>query len=186
MHAIAASSLALIVSLATTAGVSQKTITKQGETITAVETIQAIDQANRLVTLKADDGTEETIYVPPSVKRFNEMKVGDKVKAKYYESYVFQIHKPGDTAPAAAQGTSGSITRGTGAHPSATIAAQTTATVEVVSVDQAVPSITVKTTDGRTITRKVDNKKNLEGVKAGDKIDITYTQAALVSVEPAK
>jgi len=186
MHAIAASSLALIVSLATSPAVPQKTVTKQGETITAVETIQAIDQTNRIVTLKADDGTEEAIYVPPSVKRFNEMKVGDKVKAKYYESYVFQIRKPGDPAPAAAQGTTGKITRGTGPHPSGTIAAQTTTTVEVVSIDQAVPSITVKTTDGRTITRKVDNKKNLEGVKAGDKIDITYTQAALVSVEPAK
>ena len=46
--------------------------------------------------------------------------------------------------------------------------------------------VTVKTADGRTITRKVENPKNLEGVSPGDKIDLTYTQAALIEVAPAK
>jgi len=49
-----------------------------------------------------------------------------------------------------------------------------------------VPSITVTTDDGRTVSRKVEDKKNIEGVKAGDKIDITYTQALLTSIETAK
>ena len=63
---------------------------------------------------------------------------------------------------------------------------QQTTTVEVLAIDQKLPSITVKTADGRTVTRKVEDRKNLEGVKVGDKIDITYTQAAIVSVEPVK
>ena len=54
------------------------------------------------------------------------------------------------------------------------------------AIDQKLPSITVKTVDGRTVTRKVDNPKNLEGVKVGDKIEITYTQAAVLSVDPIK
>ena len=61
-----------------------------------------------------------------------------------------------------------------------------TRTVTVKAVDLQTPSITVVTDDGRTVTRKVENKKNLEGVKVGDKIDITYTQAVVVAVEPAK
>ncbi len=65
------------------------------------------------------------------------------------------------------------------------MARQLTATVDVVAVDPSVPSITVKTADGRTVTRKIEDKKNIEGVKAGDKIDITYTQAALMAIEPA-
>jgi hypothetical protein len=59
-------------------------------------------------------------------------------------------------------------------------------TVTVNSVDMAVPSITVSTANGRVITRKVDDKKNLEGVKAGDRIEITYTQAVVTAVEEAK
>ena len=50
----------------------------------------------------------------------------------------------------------------------------------------AVPSITVITADGRTITRKIDEKKNLEGVKPGDKIDITITRAIVTEVANAK
>jgi len=33
------------------------------------------------------------------------------------------------------------------------------------------------------ISRKVDNKSNLNGVKIGDTIDIAYTEALLVSVD---
>jgi hypothetical protein len=61
-----------------------------------------------------------------------------------------------------------------------------TTTVGVKAIDPSVPSITVSTADGRTVTRKIENKKNLEGIKVGDKLDITYTRALLVSAEPAK
>ena len=33
---------------------------------------------------------------------------------------------------------------------------------------------------------KIENPKNAEGVKVGDKVEITYTQALAISVEPAK
>jgi hypothetical protein len=36
------------------------------------------------------------------------------------------------------------------------------------------------------ITRKIEDKAKLAAVKVGDKIDITYTQALLVGIEPAK
>jgi hypothetical protein len=63
---------------------------------------------------------------------------------------------------------------------------QQTRNVTVKAVDPNLPSITVTTPDGRTVTRMIEDKKNIEGVKAGDRIDITYTQALLVSAEPAK
>jgi Cu/Ag efflux protein CusF len=46
-----------------------------------------------------------------------------------------------------------------------------------------VPSITVLTEDGRTVTFRVDDKKVLDGVKAGDRVEVTYTQALAVSVK---
>jgi hypothetical protein len=48
------------------------------------------------------------------------------------------------------------------------------------------PSITVVTQDGRTLTRRIADKKNLEGVSPGDRIDITYSQAVVVSAESGK
>ena len=56
----------------------------------------------------------------------------------------------------------------------------------VKSVDMNAPSITVTTADGRTLTRKVGDKNTLAGVKAGDQIDITYTQGLLVAAESPK
>ena len=173
--------LALALAVASVAEAGQ-TVTKS-DSVSATATIQAIDKANRLVTLRDEKGHEDTMQVGPAMKRFDELKVGDKVKVTYYESLVLQVRKPGDAAKA---GADAKMTRSTGAAPGATLSVQQTTTVEVLAIDQKLPSITVKTADGRTVTRKVEERKNLEGVKVGDKIDITYTQAAIVSVEPVK
>jgi Cu/Ag efflux protein CusF len=46
--------------------------------------------------------------------------------------------------------------------------------------------VTVRTSDGRTISGEVKDKKNLEGVKVGDKVSITFTEAVMIMVEPPK
>jgi Cu/Ag efflux protein CusF len=161
---------------------ARQTVTKS-DSVSATATVQAIDKANRLVTLRDEKGVEDTMVVGPAMKRFDELKVGDKVKVTYYESLVMQVRKPGDTPKDAVDA---KATRGTGTSPSATLSRQLTTSVEVLAIDQKLPSITVKTAEGRTVTRKVEDRKNIEGVKVGDKIDITYTQAAIVAVEPLK
>ena len=161
---------------------NDKTVTKEAA-VTATATIQAIDSTARTVTLKNEKGEEDTFSVGPDVKRFNELKVGDKIRMTYYESLVFQLRKPGAPTNAASDALAAGRTK---AVPGGAVATQQTRTVTVKAVDPSVPSITVVTQDGRTVTRKIEDKKNIEGVKAGDKIDITYTQAVLVNAEPAK
>jgi Cu/Ag efflux protein CusF len=159
-----------------------KTVTKQNQA-TAIVTIQAIDPATRSITLRAENGDEDTFTVGPEVKRFNELKVGDKIRATYYEALVFQLRKPGAaSAPSGDAAAAGRIKE----VPGAAVGTQQTRTVTVKAVDMNAPSITVVTPDGRTVTRKVGDKKNLEGVNPGDRIDITYTQALIVNAEAAK
>jgi len=160
-------------------GPTPKTI-GAGGTATVTATIQAIDAASRLVTLKFDDGTVDTVVAGPEVRRFNELKVGDKVTFRYHESAVLQLHKAGEPAPpsSAKEG----MERSTGPKPGATMAQQVTATVTVEAIDPALPSITVKTEDGKSVTLHVENKSNLEGVTVGDRIEITYTRALMISV----
>jgi len=169
--------------VAATAASGQEPIVKTAS-VSGTATIQAIDSTARTITLRNQAGEEDTYAVGPEVKRFNEMKVGDTVKMTYMESLVLQIRKPGDKpGPATAQGR---VTPGTGALPSATVAVQDKMTVTVKAIDPNLPSITVTTPDSRTVTRKVENKKNLEGVKVGDQIDITYTRSLLTAIERAK
>jgi len=177
--------IALLTAASASALAQQQPISKS-QTLREAATIQAIDQTTRAVTLRFKDGDEETFTAGPEIQRFNEFKVGDSIEMTYVASIVVQIQKPG--AAAATAGTTGdaAITRGRGPTPSGTMSAQIKKTVTVKSVDPAVPSITVMTDDGRTVTRKIDDKKNLEGVKPGDKLDITYTEAVLMSIVPAK
>jgi Cu/Ag efflux protein CusF len=161
---------------------AQPQVTKSN-TVRGTATIQAIDATTRNVTLKTKDGSEETFKAGPEITRFNELKVGDTIEVTYVESLVMRVQKPGEK-PAATTGDA-ALTRNTG-QPGATLGAQMSTTVTVKAIDPSIPSITVVTEDNRTVTRKVEDKKNIEGVKVGDKIAITYTEALLMSVAPAK
>jgi Cu/Ag efflux protein CusF len=150
------------------------------ESVTLKATIEAIDQTSKRITLKGEKGN----YVEvdgSSMPRFDQLKVGDVVTATYYESLAVHVRKPGDLAPAAG---SAAITPRPGA-PGGTAARQRTVTVVIQAIDAKTPSVTVKTADGRVLTFRVEDPKNLEKVKVGDKVDVTYTEALLLKADPA-
>jgi ribosomal protein S17 len=161
---------------------AQKPVT-QGAQVSETFTIDAIDYTSRLVTLKDSTGETETIYCGPEVERFNALKVGDRVTFRYYESVVYAIRKPG-SGPAASGGAG--IVRTPGDRPGGTISQQMTATVTVNAIDMKVPSVTITTKEGQKMSFKVEDPKNLQGVKVGDQVEITYTQALAISVAGAK
>ena len=172
--------LAVLVALPLVARAQKPVTQTDGVELTAK--IEAIDKTARLVTLKGRDGEAETIKCGPEVKRFDELKVGDTVTFRYYESIAYAIRKPGQPSGLPAQ-TGPSVTRGQGPRPGGTIAQQETATVVVKAIDEKVPSITVLTEDKRTVSFKVEDKKNLKDVKVGDKVEVTYTEAVMISVK---
>ena len=131
------------------------------------------------------DGAGSVEAVGPQVTRFSELKVGDRIRASYFESVVLELRKPGEAAKAPADTLIGT-TGGTAKPPAAGVARRQTATVTVLKVDQSAPSITVQAPDGRTVTRKVNDKNAIANVKAGDRIDVTYTEALVATVEPVK
>jgi Cu/Ag efflux protein CusF len=164
------------------AAFAQKPVS-MAEAITESFTIEAIDHKARIVTLKDKDGLLEDVWCGPEVQRFDALKVGDKVTFRYHESLVTAIRRPGAAARAPE---SGAITRTPGTLPGGTIAQQFTAVVTINAIDPKVPSATITTEDGRKMSFKIENPKNIEGYKVGDKVELTYTQALAVSVTPAK
>src|SRR5262245_22176516 len=152
----------------------------QGQQVSTTSVIEAIDSTNRIVTLKNADGSIDMIYCGPEVKRFDALKVGDKVTFRYYESMVYAIAPASPTAPSTSLP---QIVRSAGSKPGATISQQQTAVVAIAAIDPKVPSVTITTSDGGKMSFKVENKKNLEGRKVGDRVQITYTQAFAITVE---
>jgi len=153
------------------------------QSITA--TVEAVDSSKREVTLKGPKGNVVVISVPESVKRFPEIKVGDLVNVKYMESVVIAVKEADPTAKLGTT-TETKVKRSEGEKPGGAAARQVTATVAVESVDPATPSLTVRKADGGTASYRVRDARNLEGVKPGDHIVVTYTEALAVQVSAPK
>ena len=73
---LSASGLILALSLP---GWAQEVKQLPTQTVTISGTVATIDHAKRVVNIKTSDGKFQTVDVPAGAKRFDELKVGDKV-----------------------------------------------------------------------------------------------------------
>lgn len=156
-----------------------------GEVTTITAKVEAIDATTRTLTVKQRGGDFVPITVPKAVERFPEIKVGDTITARYHDNIVIRLKPAGE---AAVDTTSESVTKGTGVSPAGTAAAQRTITATIVAIDNKVPSVTFKGEKVNwTYSSRVADKRALAKVKVGDRVDITWTEALMVSVtSPAK
>jgi len=75
------------------------------------------------------------------------------------------------------------IVRTAGVKPGATVTQQDTVTVKVKSIDPKTGAVTVLTDNAGTMSFRVEDKKILKGINAGDRVVINYTTALVISVE---
>jgi hypothetical protein len=176
--AVAASMLLLASS--TVVGAQSRTI--QGDSVSMTVTIEAIEQSTRTLTVKDKDGIYETIVVPPEITRFPEFKVGDTITARYYDNVVVRLKRPNEPA---VDVDSAALTRGKGS-PGGTAATQRTITVTVTAMDPKTSTVTVNGPNGYKYSRRVADKKTFASLKVGDRLDMTWTDALLISVDPPK
>jgi hypothetical protein len=153
-----------------------KTVTGKTKTITAE--VEAIEASNREVTVKQADGNYDVWYVPPSVQGFDKLKIGDKVTARYYENIVVTVKQPGAASVDSGSAAMTKSSTGTGG----TVAHQRTITATITAIDMNAPSITFTGPHDWKYTTKVEDKAALAKVKVGDRVDITWTEATLVTL----
>jgi hypothetical protein len=159
------------------------------DTVTA--TVTAIDVKKRLVTLKGPKGGIETVEVSPDVRNLEQVKVGDKLVVRYYESMGAALRPKGSPAPDlhAVDSTAAAARAPTGTKPAAAVGTTTTTTVLVQSVDNKNHTVTFSGPDTLVRTVHVKDPKAREfaaKLKKGDQVDLTYTEALAVSVEEVK
>jgi len=170
-----------VLGIAGIAAAQSKTLTGETQTISA--TVEAINVSTRTLTMKGPKGNFMDIVVPETVKRFSEIKVGDTLTARYYENLVIRKKLPGEKdVDTAAEG----VTPGTGAKPAGTAATQRTITATITALDPKVPSITFSGPNKWTYSARIEDKKVLDQVKVGDKVDITWTEALLLNFDVVK
>jgi hypothetical protein len=153
--------------------------TMAGERVTETGTVEAIDYTARVMTLKDETGELTTIDVPKEVKRFDAIKVGDKVSATYYDSVSVRLKEAGEKA---VDKDTMATTPTAGTKPGAVIATQRTMTATIEAIDPKVPSISFKGPGGWKYNRKVLDKDVLKKVKVGDQVDFIWTDAVEITV----
>lgn len=150
-------------------------------TVEITATVTRINHETREITLKDDKGRETSFVVIDEVKNLDQIEKGNVVTATYQEALAYEVKKGGKaTGPVT---TTATLPAPAGTAPAGIVARQTTVTVTIAAIDRSVPSITFKGPAGNTRTIKVRSPEKLQGVKVGDTVDLTYTEAMAVKLE---
>jgi len=108
------SAVGLVLALSVPGWAQQLQRTLPTQTVTLSGTVETIDLQKRVVNIKTPDGKFETIDVPPGAKRFDELKVGDKVSITYNNTVSARLKAPGEAPVNTAMG---ATTAGQGERP---------------------------------------------------------------------
>jgi len=153
------------------------------ELSTVSGTVERAERSTRTLTLRTSSNETQVITVAPEVKVFDELKTGDKITVRVSES-VIVASRPG-TKPSLPVDTTASVASRDSSGKSEVIQ-QLKAAVTVESVDRSQGIVVYKTADNQGARRAVLDKRLLDGLKAGDVVEITYTRERAVDVQRAR
>ena len=145
--------------------------------VMSMATIEKVDKATGTVTLKGPQGNTFEAKAGPAVD-LDRLKAGDRVRTSYFEEVAVAIKKHPEGPPKVAMT---NVLRG------GVTAQQATITARIDSVDADKKTLTFRGPEGTVHTLKVEDPSlaaQLSRVHAGDNMDVTYTQAVAISVEP--
>ena len=142
--------------------------------------VDRVNRSARTITVLKVGTVSEPIYVGPDLGVFDQLKRGDFVVVRFYDSYTVE-RTPGKKM--------GPPEMVTGAElealktDDARVMQQTRITVTIDAIEMATGSVTYHGSDNRRVFRIVQDRKLLEGLSVGDVVTITYTRAQAVSVD---
>ncbi len=138
--------------------------------------VVSLDKLTRAITLKGPRGTVVEVMVDESVKNFEALKPGDFVSVRYVQALALELQKTGDAAGKPPQFSERATARGR----------EVGAIAKVTAVDPKAKTVSLTGPRGNTVTLDVRNLRQAKALKVGDEVQVTYTEAVALSVEPAK
>ena len=153
----------------------------------ATALVLAVNHKTRMVTLKMENGKKAIFKASPEIKRLNEVKKGDTVRAQVYQSLALEVREP--TAEETKNPTTVLLAAergGMDSPPEVAAAGVIHTIVKVVAINSQEETVRVQLPSGKKHTVRAKDPKNLDLIKVGDTIAITYTEALAVSLEPLK
>jgi antitoxin (DNA-binding transcriptional repressor) of toxin-antitoxin stability system len=164
-----------------TATVPGKAVAERVAQISA--SVEAVDSAQRTVTLKRPAGDIVTLAVGPEVQNFDQIRVGDLVAVRYLEALTLELKKRGT---AKRERTERDVTERAwpGERPAAVEAHEVHVVADVIALDPQTQTVTLRGPT-RVVDLLVHDPAQFTLVAVGDQVEATYTEAVAISVEPA-
>jgi len=153
--------------------------------LSATATVVALDKAQRLVTLRGDDGRVFQIKAGDEVRNFDQVKVGDQLKVKYKVTLSATLLPPGESQTAPVGGVV-AARAAPGEKPAAGMGAVVSVRVKVASLDPAHDIVVCTLPSGELVAHKVatdEGRTFVKHLKPGDLVQLDYSEALALSVE---
>jgi exosome complex RNA-binding protein Csl4 len=153
-----------------------------GNGVVITAEVVAVDRMDRTVALLGPEGNVVAVEVGPQARNFDQIEVGDMVKAKYYESIALYLGKKGEKMGV----TSGVVAARSakGDMPAGAVVETVDVSAEIKSIDKKKRAVTLILPDGKNITTEVDKSvRAFDTLKVGDSVNARYTEATAISVE---
>ena len=152
--------------------------------LTVRGTVEAVDATARTVTIRGSGGNVVTIDVSKSAAGFDQLQVGDVVSVSYYDRVSVRPKPEGEAAVDRIDPPSKTATPD--AVAGSTVASQRVTTVTITGWDPATRVVTFTGPSGTSYTRRLLDTTDasiMAGIKVGDRVDVTRTEAVRLAVE---
>jgi hypothetical protein len=153
----------------------------QAGSVTTVATIESIDRAKRIVTIRSADGRQGSYRLGKGVRNFNKIKVGDQVKATLIESVAVFVG-PSDIMPRAGAAQTVAVAP-KGRKPAMIIANIAEVVAKIDAIDKANRTVTLIGVTDVPIIVPVGPNVNLANIAVGGNVIVRYTEATVIAVE---
>lgn len=151
------------------------------EVVVVTAVVVGIDRVDRTLVLLGPEGEVIAIEVGHAARNFDQIRIGDEIEAKYYQSVAVSIERAGGKLSESAALVAARSPEGD--SPGAVVVETVEVSAEIMAIDRSKRELRLKLPDGRKIkTRVGDGVKIYNDLRVRDLIHVRYTEAVAVTL----
>ena len=154
-------------------------LVSSSEVESTVAKVEAVDLKARKVTLSSLQGDLFIIHVSKEAVNLRRVKKGDMVDISYGRELKVWMAEPGDVVN---EQSTVVVRAKPGSKPQGMGVTETNVTAKILALDKTNELAKLELANGKVVTVKVQNPENLNKVKVGDTLGISYLEVVDIAV----
>ena len=147
--------------------------------------VVTIAPAERLVTLRREDGILFDVYASEEVRNFDQIAVGDTLRVNYEERLAASL-RPMDEKSAPVEAGMVAARAQPGSKPGAGVGLKVSVRVKIESIDLENDIVVFSLDSGELVAHRLatpEGRTFASGLELGDTVQLEYTQALAIGIE---